>query len=101
LTTSNKIYDYLMAGMGVVSSDLPGLRAVIVRSGGGLLFQPGSPDDLARQIRRLYNNPSLLKRLSASSRAFALREGNREAVMSRFAYAFRAATVQSQQCWAS
>jgi len=97
LTVSNKIFDYLMAGLAVVSSDLPGLRGVIERSGGGLLFQPGSPDGLARQIRRLYEDRRLLSQISSNGRAFALAEGNRDVTMARFVEEFRAAMVVERQ----
>jgi glycosyltransferase involved in cell wall biosynthesis len=91
LTVSNKIFDYLMGGLAVVASNLSGLRGVVERTGGGLLFEPGSPDDLARQIRRLYEDPVLLNRLAAAGRAFALAEGNREATAASFIEQFRAA----------
>jgi FkbM family methyltransferase len=88
LTVSNKIFDYHMAGLAVIASDLPGLRGVIERSGGGLLFQPGSADDLALQIRRLHEDTALRQQLAARAREFALREGNREREMERFLAAF-------------
>lgn len=76
LTVSNKMFDYHMAGMAVVSSNLPSLRNVIEKSGGGLLFEAGSPQDLAKQIRRLYDDPSELEHISRRARTFALTEGN-------------------------
>jgi len=91
LTVSNKMFDYHMAGLVVISSDLPSLRAVIDRSGGGLLYESGSPDDLARQVMRLYRDRTLLDRLAANSRSFAVREGNREEEMKRLVEAFSAA----------
>lgn len=89
LTVSNKIFDYLMGGLAVVTADLPGLRAVVQRSGGGVLFEPGSPIDLARQIGRLYNDPTLVSEMSARARRFALKAGNRELMMARFVDALR------------
>lgn len=90
LTVSNKMFDYHMAGLAVISSDLPSLRDVIARSGGGLVYESGSADDLARQIMTLYRDPALRERLSANARAFALREGNWEHEMMRYVEAFRA-----------
>ena len=89
LTVSNKIFDYHMAGLAVVASDLPGLAAVIERSGGGLLFKPGSPEDLAAKIITLYHNRALLKQLADNARKFAYREGNRQTEMKKFIDAFR------------
>lgn len=91
LTVSNKIFDYHMAGLAVIASDLPGLRGVIERSRGGLLFQPGSVDDLAEKISRLREDRSLRDTLAGKAREFALREGNREREMDKFAVAFREA----------
>jgi FkbM family methyltransferase len=88
LTVSNKIFDYHMAGLAVVASDLPGLRAVMERSRGGLMFEPGSPADLAAKILTLYDNPALLKEYGANAREFALREGNRDVEMKKFVASF-------------
>jgi hypothetical protein len=89
LTVSNKIFDYHMAGLAVVASDLPGLRGVIERSGGGLLFAPGAVESLTGKIQMLYRDAALRNQLADSARAFALREGNREAEMARFSTTFR------------
>ena len=77
-----------MAGLSVIASDLLGLRGVIERSGGGLLFMPGDVEDLTAKILMLYHDASRLKLLSEAARAFALREGNREAEMKKFTAAF-------------
>jgi glycosyltransferase involved in cell wall biosynthesis len=76
LTVSNKMFDYMMAGLAVLSSDLPGLHDVIVRSRGGLLYQTGQADDLAAKLLTLYEDRNLLNELAANARSFALREGN-------------------------
>ena len=88
LTVSNKIFDYHMAGLVTIASELPGLRSVLEKSRGGLTFQPGSADDLAKVISRLYRDKSLISRLSANARAFALSEGNSESEMSKLRSAF-------------
>jgi len=88
LTVSNKMFDYLMAGLPVIASDLPGLRNVIDSSGGGLLYQPGNPQDLANKIQRLYTDRSLLKRLAVNARSFALAEGNLENELAKLKKAF-------------
>lgn len=88
LTVSNKIFDYMMAGLAVVASDLPGLSSVIDRSGGGVIFKAGSARDLAEKIMQLYNDRGLLYQLQAKAREFALQVGNREKEMKRFTEAF-------------
>jgi glycogen(starch) synthase len=83
LTVGSKIFDFFMAGLAVVASELPGLQDVVERSRGGLLFRPGSPDDLAAKILRLYDSPALLGELSGGARAFAESAANLEAEMQR------------------
>ncbi|MCL4789404.1 MAG: glycosyltransferase [Verrucomicrobia bacterium] len=88
LTTSNKIFDYHMAGLVVVASDLPGLRGVLERSHGGLLFRPGSPKDLVERISRLRDDANLRQTLARNAREFALCEGNREREREKFVAVF-------------
>jgi len=84
LTVSNKMFDYHMAGLAVVSSDLPGLRNVITQSGGGLLFRAGDAESLAKQVSRLQKDRSLLRKHRESARAYALSTGNEEFQMEYF-----------------
>jgi hypothetical protein len=91
LTVSNKMFDYHMAGLAVVSSDLASLRHVIDRSRGGLLYEPGDPQSLARAIGSLHSSPSLLSELQANARSFALREANLEPELDRLCASLREA----------
>ncbi len=84
LTVSNKLFDYMMAGLAVVTSDLTGLRSVVERAGAGLCYRPGSPTDLADKIFELYQAPDLRVQLSQNARRFALASGNRDADMMVF-----------------
>jgi glycosyltransferase involved in cell wall biosynthesis len=47
----------------VLASRLGGMRELVTDEHDGLLFDPGNPQDLARQLRRLLEEPSLLERL--------------------------------------
>ena len=78
LTVSNKMFDYHMAGLAVVSSNMPALKQIVARSGGGVCYVAGDYSDLARVIRSLYDDPSLYRRLVQNARQFALTEGNLE-----------------------
>jgi len=84
LTVSNKMFDYHMAGLAVVASDLPSLRNVITQSGGGLLFRAGDAGSLAVQISRLHKDRSLLHKYREGARAYALAIGNEEFQMELF-----------------
>jgi hypothetical protein len=78
LTTSNKFFEYAMAGLAIISSGTEGLRHIVAAADLGLLYQAGDPADLARQIVRLYEDPALLARLRSNARQYALGEGNLE-----------------------
>ncbi len=88
LTVSNKLFDYHMAGLASVASDLSGLSAILAESGGGLTFRAGSAQELAARIALLRRDRGLLTRLGERARAFALRIGNQESQMDRFLSAF-------------
>lgn len=47
----NKIYEYLFAGLPVVASDFPGLRALVEEGGSGACADPESSDDIARALK--------------------------------------------------
>ena len=47
----------------VLASRLGGMRELVTDEHDGLLFDPGNPQDLARQLRRLLEEPTLLERL--------------------------------------
>jgi glycosyltransferase involved in cell wall biosynthesis len=47
----------------VIASNLGGMAELVLHEENGLLFAPGDPDDLARQLRRLIQEPQLLARL--------------------------------------
>jgi glycosyltransferase involved in cell wall biosynthesis len=51
------------AGVPVVASDLGGMAELVRHEEDGLRFRPGDDRDLARQIRRLLDEPDLVARL--------------------------------------
>jgi GT2 family glycosyltransferase len=57
------IREAFAAGVPVVASRIGGIPEVIADGVNGLLFEPGSVDDLARQLRRLIDEPELVARL--------------------------------------
>jgi glycosyltransferase involved in cell wall biosynthesis len=84
LTVSNKLFDYHMAGLASVVSDLPSLSRVVAQSGGGVTFRAGSARDLGKRIADLRRDPGLLHRLARAARSFALLTGNQETQMRTF-----------------
>src|SRR5262249_38263421 len=84
LTASNKLFDYHMAGLAVVCSDMPALRQIVQSSRGGLIFRNADPDDLCRTILRLYADMELLIKKQRNARLFAMEFGNEERQMEFF-----------------
>lgn len=61
------VYSALAAGIPVVASNQDGIAEIISQEKNGLLFEPGDPEDLARQLKRLITEPGLLARLGGNS----------------------------------
>jgi glycosyltransferase involved in cell wall biosynthesis len=54
----NRFADYSIAGLPIVTPDLPFLRWFVETYGGGVLFDEGDPEDIARKIRQLFEDPA-------------------------------------------
>jgi glycosyltransferase involved in cell wall biosynthesis len=61
------IYSAFAAGIPVVASNLGGIAEVIRHGENGLLFELGDPEDLARQLKRLSEEPDLLVKLGENA----------------------------------
>ena len=73
LTVSNKLFDYMMGGLAVVGSNLPGIGSVIRAAESGLLVNQGDPKALAEAVLRLYRDRALLAEYSANALRYAWR----------------------------
>jgi glycosyltransferase involved in cell wall biosynthesis len=100
LTVSNKMFDYHMAGLAVIATDLPALAEVIDRSGGGVVCRSGDPASLADAVRTLLASPDRLEAMQSKARTFALATANIETEIARIATALRQA-VGRQEAGAS
>ncbi len=74
---SNKIFDYMGAGLPVVFSGSGDTTEFIERSGGGIAVGPEDDAAMASAIRRLHNDPDLYRRLSEAGRAYVIRNFSR------------------------
>jgi len=63
----NKIFEYLMAGLAVVGSDLPELRKVILGHSVGGVFNPEDPQDIARALNDLLEDEERLARMKRNA----------------------------------
>ncbi len=64
-----KVLEYMAAGRPLVASNLPVVRELVRENQDGLLFAPGDPQDLARQVLRLLQDPALAAALAESAAA--------------------------------
>lgn len=94
LTVSNKMFDYHMAGLAVIATDLPALADIIRRSCGGVVCRPGDPASLADAIRALHAVPQRLAELQSSARRFAVLTANLEIEITKIAAALQHAIGQ-------
>jgi len=58
LTTPNKLFEAMAAGIPVVASDLPGMAGIVRESGAGELVDPVDPVAIARAITRILDGPA-------------------------------------------
>ena len=58
LTTPNKLFEAMAAGVPVVASDLPGMATIVRETGCGLLVDPTDPAAIAGAIRTILDAPA-------------------------------------------
>ena len=63
----NKLFEYMMAGLAIVGSDLPEMREVILGHDLGVVFNPEEPEDIARAINELLTDDARLEKLRGNS----------------------------------
>lgn len=56
-----------MAGLPVVASDFPGLRALVQESGAGLVANPEEPKQIAMAINKILTDQNLATKMSKTS----------------------------------
>ena len=72
LTISNKILQYLNAGLAVIASDTAGQREVLERRPeAGTLIKLNDAGSIANAVDRLLNSPSILRQQQRAARALA------------------------------
>jgi glycosyltransferase involved in cell wall biosynthesis len=78
LGDTNKLFEYLMAGLPVAASDLPEIRAVVTqgRPPVGELFDPDSPRSIADAISRILGDAEAYKLRREQARRLALERFN-------------------------
>lgn len=70
-TDSNKLFEYVMAGLPVVASRLPEIRRVVQAHELGLLVSPGNREELVEAVKRLVSDSVLRARYAENAREAA------------------------------
>jgi glycosyltransferase involved in cell wall biosynthesis len=73
ISAPNKLFDYMHAGLAIVASDLPFMRATLVECGCGVIFPAGDFEAMAEAIRGLAADPIARAAMRAASLAAAPR----------------------------
>ncbi len=78
LGDTNKLFEYLMAGLPVAASDLPEIRRVVTQGDPpvGEIFDPDSPASIAGAVRRVLSDPTMYERRRREARRLALERFN-------------------------
>ncbi|MFN8242157.1 MAG: glycosyltransferase family 4 protein [Bacteroidales bacterium] len=82
-SSPNKLFEYMAAGIPVLSSDCISVKRVIEETGCGLTYRADSPDDFAKIVESLVANKKLLEEYSSNGRKavstrFNWEEGEKE-----------------------
>jgi glycosyltransferase involved in cell wall biosynthesis len=91
LTASNKLFVYLLAGLAVAATDLPGQHAVMAScAAAGELVSAGDYQNLATVLARWCSNPAALRASKTAALAAAHTTWNWEAESQKFVASVRA-----------
>jgi len=70
-TDSNKLFEYVMAGLPVIASNLPEIRKIVNGYDLGVLVEPGNIAELVLALQKLVSDVELRKKFSENSKVAA------------------------------
>lgn len=68
----------MLSAKPIIASRIGGIPEIVDDGKAGLLFEPGNHEDLARKIKKLWDNPELCRKMGQAGREKALREYSSE-----------------------
>ncbi|MEC3947372.1 glycosyltransferase family 4 protein [Sphingobium sp. HWE2-09] len=86
-------------GVPVIASRIGALNDTVREDRTGLHFVPGDAEDLARQMRRMWDDPALCRRLGAAGHADVVARFNEDAHFARLVAAYDAALKAPVSPW--
>jgi glycosyltransferase involved in cell wall biosynthesis len=63
----NKLFDYISAGIPVITGDLPEVNKIVKENKCGIIIPSVTPEEIAKAIRKLQENPGLLSELKTNA----------------------------------
>jgi glycosyltransferase involved in cell wall biosynthesis len=90
------VVEAMALGVPVVASRIGGLPYVVDDGVTGSLFEPGNPDDLVRQVRRLWDDPQLCNRMGRAGQQKVMREYTEDAYFHNLMVVYQTAIQRSQ-----
>ncbi len=89
LTSTNKFFEYAMAGLAIIATRTRGMEKLVEANGLGLFYEAGNAQSLATQIMRLYRDRELLANMRIKARQYAVGAGSLEFQLRSLREAFR------------
>ena len=91
------VLEAMARALPVIGSRIGGLPEIIEEGLTGSLFEPGNPEDLVRQVRRLWENPQLCRQMGIAGRQKVMREYNEDAYFHNLMAVYQAAIQRSRK----
>ena len=92
---SNAVIEAMQAGLPVVASDIPGNRDLVIQEETGLFFPLGDTAEVARQTRRVLEDPNFAKRLGDAAQKRIQEEFSVELMVERHAQLYQQFAAKS------
>jgi len=91
------VLEAMARALPVVGSRIGGLPEIIEEGLTGSLFEPGNPEDLVRQVRRLWEDPQLCRQMGIAGRQKVMREYTEDAYFHNLMAVYQAAIQRSRK----
>jgi glycosyltransferase involved in cell wall biosynthesis len=90
------VLEAMARGLPVISSRIGGLPEIVEEGIAGSLFEPGNPEDLVQQVRRLWEDPELCNRMGRAGRQKVIREYTEDAYYDNLMAVYQTAIHRSR-----
>lgn len=91
------VLEAMARGLPVIASRIGGLPEIIEEGITGSLFEPGNPEDLVQQVRRLWDDPQLCDRMGRAGRQKVMREYTEDAYFHNLMAVYQTAIQRSRK----